>query len=136
MSSTPAAAVVMSASVVSGLISEMLATVVVLPTPKPPAMTILTGSGGRRPAAGGDSADRAETTDHPQQRVDVRRCVGVRQVDGQVALRGQVADQYADHSQVQRQLRGDLGDRQRIAAECRNVAALESEPVGRLAPLL
>src|SRR5689334_4589454 len=46
-SSTPAATSVMAASVVSGSISEIEPTAVVLPTPKPPAITILTGSGGR-----------------------------------------------------------------------------------------
>jgi hypothetical protein len=43
-------------SVVSGGTSEMAATAVVLPTPKPPAITILTGVGGRRtPAPEGDA---------------------------------------------------------------------------------
>ena len=45
VSSTPTLAVVMAASVVSGMISETAPTKVVLPTPKPPAMTILTGVG-------------------------------------------------------------------------------------------
>ena len=47
VSSTPAATSVIAASVVSGSISETAATAVVLPTPKPPATTIFTGSGGR-----------------------------------------------------------------------------------------
>src|SRR5579859_6946083 len=77
---TPAATSVMEASVVSGSISEMEATVVVLPTPKPPAMTILTGSGGR-PAPDAEGlgravvvtretsrvGDGAEPVDHPSQ---------------------------------------------------------------------
>ncbi len=41
-SSTPPLAVVSRASVVSGLISDTAPTKVVLPTPKPPATTILT----------------------------------------------------------------------------------------------
>lgn len=45
-SSTPMPALVISASVVSGAISEIAPTVVVLPTPKPPAMRSLTGMGG------------------------------------------------------------------------------------------
>src|ERR1700761_8493812 len=67
-SSTPAPASVMTASVVSGTISETLATEVVLPTPKPPATTTLTGRGGRRRRAGGaaGSADGSEPMDHPQ----------------------------------------------------------------------
>ena len=93
-SSMPAEAAVMSASVVSGLISEMLPTEVVLPTPKPPAMTSLTGSGGRRRGGRPSSADCAETTDHPQERVDVGRGVGVRQVDRQVPVGGEIPDQH------------------------------------------
>src|ERR1019366_6081591 len=42
-SSTPPLAAVSNASVVSGVISETDPTKVVLPTPKPPATTILTG---------------------------------------------------------------------------------------------
>src|SRR6185295_6737010 len=45
-SSTPTDSKVISASVVSGEISEMAPTVVVLPTPNPPATMILTGTGG------------------------------------------------------------------------------------------
>src|SRR5690349_2264994 len=44
--STPTDSRVISASVVSGEISEMAPTVVVFPTPKPPATMILTGTGG------------------------------------------------------------------------------------------
>src|SRR6266545_3312628 len=46
--STPTDAAVISASVVNGAISEIAPTVVVFPTPKPPATTILTGTGGLR----------------------------------------------------------------------------------------
>src|SRR5918998_3125520 len=53
-SSTPTDSMVISASVVSGEISEIAPTVVVLPTPKPPATMILTGTGGagRGPGTG------------------------------------------------------------------------------------
>src|SRR4029450_10586905 len=44
--STPAASSVISASVVSGEISEIAPTVVVFPTPNPPATMIFTGTGG------------------------------------------------------------------------------------------
>src|SRR5438552_1120559 len=86
--SMPAATEVISASVVRGLISEMLATVVVLPTPNPPAITILTGSGGRRVGRCSSwcSGDGAEPMDDPQNRVDVLCGVGVRQVGVQVPL--------------------------------------------------
>lgn len=46
--SISAATEVIAASVRSGVISEIEDTAVVLPTPKPPAITILTGVGGRR----------------------------------------------------------------------------------------
>src|SRR6188768_1553625 len=45
--SMPAARLVIGASVLSGEISDRAPTVVVLPTPKPPEIKILTGIGGR-----------------------------------------------------------------------------------------
>src|SRR4051812_30448515 len=95
-------AAVMSASVVSGTISEMAPTVVVLPTPNPPKMMIFTGTGGapgaRRtgcetPAlAASRSGDRTKSTDHSQNGVGigsrVQRCV-----DREVAGRTQIADE-------------------------------------------
>src|SRR4051794_23224399 len=59
-SSTPRPTAVMAASVVTGGISDTDATRVVLPTPKPPATTILTGTGTTRlytgPGLEGDDA--------------------------------------------------------------------------------
>src|ERR671916_485966 len=55
-SSTPTDSMVISASVVSGEISEIAPTVVVLPTPNPPATMILTGIGGFLRGAGGRCA--------------------------------------------------------------------------------
>ena len=52
-SSTPSLAVVMTASVVSGVISETEPTNVVLPTPKPPATTIFTEVIAASAASGG-----------------------------------------------------------------------------------
>src|SRR3954471_2534951 len=45
-SSTPTDSMVISASVVSGEISDIAPTVVVFPTPNPPATMIFTGTGG------------------------------------------------------------------------------------------
>src|SRR5512133_4213965 len=70
VSSTPTLAVVMAASVVSGMISETAPTKVVLPTPKPPAMTILTGVGG----CWGDGPARSELVEcieHPLEKREV-----------------------------------------------------------------
>src|SRR4051812_22005776 len=78
--STPSAAAVISASVVSGAISEIAPTVVVLPTPNPPAMTIFTGTGGLRGSGrfgtkvadgGGPLSDRTESTHHSQDQVGI-----------------------------------------------------------------
>src|SRR5688572_19482455 len=95
-SSTPTDSMVITASVVSGSISEMAPTVVVLPTPKPPATTIFTGSGGaaRRPVTAVPvSGDCTKSTNHSQN--DVRGMVldYVLVMDLQVAGRPQVADQ-------------------------------------------
>src|SRR4051812_3101797 len=63
-SSMPTPAAVITASVVSGVISETAPTSVVLPTPKPPAITIfadLIEDGPRRPS------EPAESTQHPFQ---------------------------------------------------------------------
>ena len=64
-SSIPSEAEVITASVVSGSISLTAVTNVVLPTPKPPATTILTGNGGATVATGGGTnSECAETIEH------------------------------------------------------------------------
>src|SRR5207245_1502051 len=73
--STTALAEVIAASVVSAGSSEMALTAVVLPTPKPPATSSLTGVGGRRRWVAGAaySGDGLETTDHLPDRFEVGR---------------------------------------------------------------
>src|SRR3954447_22738917 len=73
-SSTSADTVVMAASVVSGVISEIAPTNVVLPTPKPPATTILTGIGAARTASG---LEGAYTIDQPFDHRGIGTHVGV-----------------------------------------------------------
>src|SRR2546423_8853098 len=108
--STCAATEVMAASVVSGGISEMADTVVVLPTPKPPAITIFTGTGGRCPRRVG-SVDGLESTDHPLDQVQVVRQRGARALHEQVPEAGEVGHEHAGDADVQPQPRGHLGDR-------------------------
>src|SRR5437588_36097 len=98
--SISAATSVMAASVVSNGISEMPATAVVFPTPNPPAMTILTGSGGRRAAVAG-LADGLESTDHSFHDGDVANAVGVRSSGGEMTARDQVADEHPGDPEVQ-----------------------------------
>src|SRR5689334_11580620 len=104
--STPAATAVIAASVVSGRISEIAATAVVLPTPKPPAMTTLTGTGGRF-ARGGESAHGFESTDHPLDQFLVLSEVDARALDNEIALRGEVGHEHPGDADVQPEPRAD-----------------------------
>src|SRR6266568_8179399 len=76
-SSTPALAAVITASVVSGVISETDPTKVVLPTPKPPATTILTDVIAASPALPRGGLELAESTEHPFEQVKVRAALSV-----------------------------------------------------------
>src|SRR5215475_5365945 len=76
-SSTTALAAVMTASVVRGVISETDPTKVVLPTPKPPATTILTEVIAVSPVALRAGLALAKSTEHPFEQVDVRATLGV-----------------------------------------------------------
>src|SRR4051794_8651514 len=111
--STEAATEVIAASVVSGLISEMEATAVVLPTPKPPAMTILTGAGGRAPG----SVNGFESTNDPFDHAEVVRVVVPRPPDDDVPQFGQVGDEHAGDADVEAEHGGHLGDRHGVPAE-------------------
>src|ERR1022692_388582 len=71
-SSTPPLAAVSNASVVSGVISETDPTKVVLPTPKPPATTILTGVITGSAGLLRRGCDLAKSTEYPFERVKVR----------------------------------------------------------------
>src|SRR5689334_18494264 len=108
--SMPTDAVVISASVVSGAISEIAATVVVLPTPNPPATMILTGTGGagggvgRPGVTGTEPAHRlgegTKSTDHSHDGLGIGRLVG-HHVYVQLPGRPQVSDEHPGHPQVQ-----------------------------------
>src|SRR5262245_25078176 len=127
--STPTDAAVISASVVSGAISEIAPTVVVLPTAKPPATTILTGTGALAPVR--PLGERTKSTDHSQ---DGRGVIGVDCVEGvhlEVTVGAQVAHQDPGDVEVQAQPGGDLGDRHRMLAEHYDRLALRGQPVHR-----
>src|ERR1041384_7725700 len=102
--SIPAAASVISASVVSGMISEIAPTAVVLPTPKPPATTIFTGMGGLgggAVAVDAESGERTKSIDHSQDGFRVVGGVHVARVYVEMAGRPQIADQDLGDPQVQ-----------------------------------
>src|SRR5688500_5450853 len=78
-SSTPSLTRVIAASVVSGVISEIDPTNVVLPTANPPAMTILTGMGTLSDSLGEEStSERLKAIENPFQKLDVRTVAGRR----------------------------------------------------------
>src|SRR3954470_13719440 len=131
LSSTPTPAEVMIASVVSGVISETDPTSVVLPTPKPPAMTIFADV--TRPAAGRcDMSEPAKSTQHPFQQFRAHRIGLVFQRGGLVnrdqTIGGHVGDDHSSHTERQLHACGDLGKRLHAAAVAhrRNVLMLAS----------
>src|SRR5215467_5246308 len=111
-SSTPSLTDVMTASVVSGVISETEPTNVVLPAPKPPATTILTdvtAASASRPEA---VLELPKSTKHPFKKVEVRPTVHmVRLVDPDQPLNRHVPDQDTGDPQRHPQDRGDFGNR-------------------------
>src|SRR5215467_4945403 len=71
-SSTPSLAEVITASVVSGVISDTEPTKVVLPTPKPPATTIFTEVIAASAASAAATLELAKSTEYPFKQVHVR----------------------------------------------------------------
>src|SRR6266536_755284 len=111
VSSTPSPAEVMIASVVNGVISETEPTSVVLPTPKPPAMTIFADV--TRPEIGRCAmSEPAKSTQHPLQQFCADRVVVVERrglVYRYQPVSGHVSDEDPGHSERQLHPRGDLG---------------------------
>src|SRR5690349_22547286 len=110
VSSTPTLAEVMAASVVSGSISEIEPTNVVLPTPNPPEITILTGcsdsslDGLLRPS------EVSNAMEHPFEKRLVR-AFGRALVDVHQALLAHVGDEDAGHAERDPEVGRHLGHR-------------------------
>src|SRR5689334_25272645 len=101
-SSTPSDSLVTSASVRRGTISDTEPTRVVLPTPKPPATTILVEAAER------EALERTESTEGPFNEVEsfvVGRLLGQGGADAHVTLLHQVTQEDADHADGHRELR-------------------------------
>src|SRR5690349_20709736 len=111
-SSMPWPAEVMTASVVSGSISETAPTSVVLPTPKPPATTIFAEviSLGRGAPA---RSELAKSTQHPFQQVHPLRepLLGSGAVQRQELVGDHVGDQHPGDTQREPAVRHDLRER-------------------------
>src|SRR6185437_11270027 len=94
-SSTPSLAAVITASVVSGVISDTEPTKVVLPTPKPPATTIFTEVIAASAASAAASLELPKSTEHPFKQVHIRATLFVIDlVDPDYSVHRHVADYY------------------------------------------
>src|SRR5579872_1328481 len=128
-SSMPSLAAVMTASVVSGLISETAPTKVVLPTPNPPATTILTevmaaGASGR----GWATLDLTESTEHPFEQMEVRTALRViALVNADQSVRAHVRDENPGHAERQPQHRRHLRHRPPVPAELQDRLAFRCQ---------
>src|SRR5437016_4871773 len=109
-SSMPTPAAVITASVVSGVISETAPTRVVLPTPNPPATTIfadlIVDVGCRR------WLEPAKSTEHPFQQFHAIVVLTLRHiVQGEQPVGHHVRDEHPGHAERQPGVCGDLGQR-------------------------
>src|SRR5215469_2190394 len=127
-SSRPSLAVVITASVVRGVISETEPTNVVLPTPKPPATTIFTDVIAFSAVVGAATLELPKSTEHPFEQVNVRATL--RMVDlvyPDQSFNSHVGDQHPRDTQRHAQHRRDFRDRSPVAAEPENRLALGAE---------
>ena len=101
-SSTSVLATVMTASVVSGVISDTEPTNVVLPTPNPPATTIFTDVIAGASDLGWATLDLTESTKHPFEQIEVRTALRViALMDPDEPVRAHVRDENPGHSKRQ-----------------------------------
>src|ERR1035437_3748772 len=117
-SSRPSLAAVMTASVVSGVISDTEPTKVVLPTPKPPATTIFTDVMAASATSPGPALELPKSTENPFEQVEVRAPVRVvHLVDPDQTLDGHVGDEDACHAEWHPEHRGDFRNCPPVPAE-------------------
>src|SRR5690606_8882348 len=129
-SSTLVDASVMSASVRNGSISLTAPTNVVLPTPKPPATTILTESASWSACVPPDTSESTKPIPHPFQHAEVSgrfRGTGVGRVwvsDPHKTLGLEIGNKHTGHSERHRHDGRHLGDRTGRMAQAQNPLAL------------
>ena len=111
VSSTPRLNDVIGASVVSGVISEIDSTKVVLPAAKPPAITILSDRVVIPESPDEGRSESLEVIEQPFKGGEVgAACVIDRHADGKVFAHGQVTDQHTGDSEMQAQMGRYLGN--------------------------
>src|SRR5215472_6076603 len=124
-SSTSVLATVMTASVVSGVISETEPTKVVLPTPNPPATTIFTDVMAGASDLGWATLDLTESTKHPFEQMEVRTALRViALVDADEPVRAHVRDEDPGHAKRQPQHGRHFRHRSPVTAELQDGLAL------------
>lgn len=123
----PSLAAVMTASVVSGEISDTAPTKVVLPTPKPPATTIFTEVVG--PAAG-VGLEAAKSNENPFQKREVRLPLGVpRLLDADESALGHVPHEDTSDSERHLEQCRDFGHRSQFRAQIADHLVLGDQAV-------
>jgi hypothetical protein len=126
----------MTASVVSGVISETAPTKVVLPTPKPPATTIFTEVIAASAASAAASLELPKSTEYPFKQVHIRAALFViNLVDPDQSIHRHIADEDTSNPEGHPEHRRDLRDRPPVAAEPENGLALGTED-GQVARLV
>src|SRR5579872_4645684 len=130
-SSTPIPTWVRDSSVRSGRISLIALTSVVLPTPNPPATTILTGVSWLPSASPSEGAEPIKYL-LEQLGAGLLACGGPRQ-HGDHALLNQVGQQDAHHAERQGHIGGHVGHGDRRPAQSEQLAVLGIE-LGQLGP--
>src|SRR4051794_591836 len=129
-SSTPAPTALSTSSVRSGVISLIVSTMVVLPTPKPPAMRIFVDCWPTPPATGSKLFNAIE--DHLEERGVLEVPSEHRRSADHVSAVHQVADQDFHHRHRKIDRRRDLGHRLRGTAAAQDLVPLPTQcPVGR-----
>src|SRR5215470_5860265 len=127
-SSTPSLTDVMTASVVSGVISDTEPTNVVLPAPNPPATTILTDVMATSVSTSEAALELPKSTKHPFEKVEVGSAVYVvRLVHPDQPFHRHVPDQHASNSQRHSQDRGNLRNGTPVAAIPENRLAFRTQ---------
>src|SRR5579859_7204528 len=119
----------MTASVVSGVISDTEPTNVVLPTPNPPATTIFTDvMVCDASATGRATLDLTESTKHPFEQMKIGTAFRVfALVNSDQAIRAHVRDEDSCHPEREPQHRRHLGDRPPVPAELQDRLAFRCQ---------
>src|ERR1700751_868798 len=118
----------MTASVVSGVISGPEPPNVVLPTPNPPATTILTDVMAGASDLGWATLDLTESTEHPFEQMEVRTALRViALVDAKEYVRTHARDENPGHAERHPQYRRHLRHRPPVPAELQDRLAFRCQ---------